>query len=179
MRVLPRSAPDFITDQTRFGYDFAKRQRIAFPAISSRFLNDGLSIAPTRGHEHVMYRNFVTVFKGFRTVFKKHFSIVHLVCGRFVDLSTYSTMKSISLSLRGGYLSLDHPSVINLFSNLTSSIRLFDAILLWNSNIRIESPILNGVIRHLVLLDKLKVYSVSSGSSLAFSAMSLGVVHVL
>jgi len=135
-------------------------------------------MVPTQGKNQVMYRNFVTVLEGLRTIYKKHFSLIHFVCGRFVDLSTYSTIKSTAISLGGNYLSLDHPSINNLYYNLTSSISLFDAIILWNSNIRIESPILNGIIRHLVALEKLKVYLVSAGSSVAFPSKSLGVVHV-
>jgi len=174
LRILPRYS-NWITDQARFSYDSFKIQRLINPLIIDKLLDNKNYLYFKHSESKTKFSSWITLFMTLRSHFIKHFSLFHFFLGRFSDYTTFSNLNSFSISLGGTVIMGDHfehdedlPSLV--FSPQISSVSDFSSILLFNSDIRLESPILAAQLRQHPCL-----YSFGIASSLSFPSITISI----
>lgn len=162
MRILPRVNEflngSWISDKIRFGYDAFRVQRLAEPMLK---IKDSL-IKISWHHS----------FKFLRRLFLIDIRIplvIHL--GEFLDLYTIFIIKNIFFKLgRSVYfnnnLLYDFP--VYGLRTLPSDFNKSDISVIYNLNIRLISPVLNSIIRSVVVKNNLLVYNFGYFSNFTF-----------
>jgi len=170
LRVLPRLNPklneNWISDATRFSYDGFFLNRLTSPymqKITNKIINcSWLSI----------------LFEFKKLQYKK----IHFVFGNFLDAETTLLTKYIC-NKNGDFsvLNLYQKNIINDFRiNYFFDRRLFDelnsfsSIFLFNTNLRLENPLLNLRIKKLVDKSLIKVFSFGSSFGYNFLTYNQG-----
>jgi len=182
MRVLPyineSINEEWITDKVRFSYDGLKYQRLVSPLqqVQHKFVKLSWS---------QFYYKLTRALLQNRSVFG-----ADLLVGQFVDsrsfLSIFSLLKTI-LSLRNdkSKISVIHRESIvaaQAFSTYRSSYANFKwdvlkstkQLLLIDTNLRLESPLLNLKVRRAVLNQGLNIYSFGFQSDFLYNVYNLG-----
>jgi NADH dehydrogenase/NADH:ubiquinone oxidoreductase subunit G len=193
MRVLPRINEslneEWITDKIRFAYDGFHRQRLIAPLrnLVGQFRKLTWSEA---------------YFELFSTYLQKVGAkplYFNLFVGRFVDSISFYAIRSLVLRLlqisqnlrgTGAYISPSRfLNVISLESAAAKLPTLFrssytvqpiadmvnaNALLILNTNLRVESPLLNVRLRRAVMQRNIPVYTLGLCADLTYSSNSLG-----
>ncbi len=171
MRILPRVNneinEDWISDKIRFSYDAFRRQRLYYPMVrqGSNFVK-------------VSWKKIFLLLKAFLTFRlkpKTTFNMLKAYVGEFLDLETLYLIRKFSY-LNGSNYFIGSTST-NIDSSITYSLNVnmndlekADFCLLVDLNLRIQSPILNSKIRHLVIKSSLPVYLIGYHSNFNYYA---------
>jgi NADH dehydrogenase/NADH:ubiquinone oxidoreductase subunit G len=183
MRVLPyineSINEEWITDKVRFSYDGLKYQRLVAPLyrVQQKFVK-------------LSWPQFY--YQLMNSLLRNRSSLgADLLVGQFIDsrsfLSIFSLLKTI-LSLRAdkSKVSVIHRELLSpssiFFSAYRSSyanfnwetLRMKKQLLLIDTNLRLESPLLNLKVRRSVLNQGLNVYSFGFQSDLLYPVYNLG-----
>jgi len=126
------------------------------------------------GFDKLKFASWTRIFTRIKAQILKHFTVFHFLLGKFIDSSFHLALTRFSLSVGGAFLQTDHfeenidfPPFFRRI-NLISS--LYNSIILWNSNIRLESPLILSQLR---LHPSSYIYSLGLSQSSHFSHYSL------
>lgn len=171
MRILPRVNneinEDWITDKIRFSYDAFRRQRLYYPMVrqGSNFVK-------------VSWKKIFLLLKAFLTFrlkSKTSFNMLKAYVGEFLDLETLYLIRKFSYLNGSNYFigststNIDSSIMYSLNVNM-NDLEKADFCLLVDLNLRIQSPILNSKIRHLVIKSSLPVYLIGYHSNFSYYA---------
>lgn len=153
---------DWITNKTRYAFDSLNIQRILTPKI--------------RIHGQLVNCNWATALELVSNkLFTGEWYNVQAICGNYIDLSIASYAKkffnsfgcnNIVYQYNGEYTPSDWQC--NFLLNYSmEQIETFDIVILINTNLRVENPLLNSRLRKNYLNNKSVVYSF--GNALTYS----------
>jgi NADH-quinone oxidoreductase subunit G len=157
LRILPRLNSklneNWISDATRFSYDGFFLDRLASPLIKDK--------------------NKITICSWLNILFKfknLHYSKINFVLGNFLDAETNVAIKYIC-NKYGNFSSLviNQKDVLNDFrfnyffdQKIFNNLQSFNSIFLFNTNLRLENPLLNLRLKKLVDKNLIKIFSFGS-----------------
>lgn len=173
LRVLPYYS-NWITDQARFSYDSFRFQRLLNPSITTAIQNTH-NINYQDSLNESNYFSWISLFNMFRLYYIKHFSLIQLFVGRFLDHTASLVLTSFSQTIGNSIIMADHFQIENdlpmsIFLPEVSSISNFSCILIYNSNIRLESPLIAAQLR-----SHPHIYSLGIASSSNFPLNTISV----
>lgn len=158
LRVLPRINPklneNWISDATRFSYDGFFLNRLISPYI----LND---------KKKIINCSWLTILFKFKVL---NYSKINFILGNFVDAETTGIIKYIcNRSGNFSISSLNQQQNLSDFrfnyffsSKIFNSLHTFDTFFLFNTNLRLENPLLNLRLKKMVDKNLIKVFSLGS-----------------
>ena len=169
LRILPRLNSklneNWISDVTRFSYDGFFINRLTSPAVKD---NNKIAICS--------WLNILFKFK------KLNYNKINFVFGNFVDAETSAITKYICNKHGNASITvLNQKKILNDFrfnfffdNKIFNNLNNFNSIFLFNTNLRLENPLLNLRLKKLVDKNLIKVFSFSSSFGYNFFVYNQG-----
>jgi len=180
-RILPKTNDnlneEWITDKIRFCYDGFKKQRLSFPLY--KFLLNS-SYVFVLSSWHLIFNKIKTYYLiNYNNLLSNNF--FYLYTGHLIDVFTINIVKHLSSVIGITNLNINLNLNIDLrkyfiFNNNIKSFELNNVFLIFGTNPKIDSPILNIKLRHLKYKFNKKVNICYIGSKLLinYSLLHLG-----
>jgi len=174
MRILPRISGNYewITDKIRFSYDSFQLQRLATPLIHipTKTINNITNMFQTA--------NWLQTLQFLSNQSINNLTLYEFIGGKFMDIKSINTIKQFQETTKTSIITFDHlnevmENPITLVVNPVA-LKTANSVILINTNLRFENPILFQAIRQQHLKNYKDVYILGPTNSVNFPTINLG-----